>query len=216
MKVLFLGPSESPLLEFLRSTEDLVVCTADPVNLEFLRTCSPDFIVSYGYRHILGRRVVEIFRDRAVNLHISYLPWNRGADPNLWSFIEETPKGVTIHYIDEGVDTGDIIVQKLVHFSENDTLRSNYDKLQEEIRLLFMEHWNSIKSGGCDRKKQKGSGSFHRIKDKEPIFRLLQDGWDTPVKVVGKMAADNRGDSDFWKNREPSEAPGKGLISNDS
>ena len=54
---------------------------------------------------------------RAINLHISYLPWNRGADPNLWSAVG-MPKGVTIHYINDGFDTGDILFQKAILFVE--------------------------------------------------------------------------------------------------
>lgn len=49
-----------------------------------------------------------------MNLHISYLPWNKGADPNFWSCIDGTPAGVTLHHIDAGVDTGDIIAQALM------------------------------------------------------------------------------------------------------
>ena len=54
-----------------------------------------------------------------------------GQDPNLWSFIEDTPKGVTIHEIDEGIDTGDIIFQKEIVLNSNETLASSYEKLQE-------------------------------------------------------------------------------------
>ncbi|MCL0081308.1 hypothetical protein M1N64_03665 [Peptococcaceae bacterium] len=50
---------------------------------------------------------MDKFQGRAINLHISFLPWNRGADPNFWSFIENAPVGVSIHYLDEGIDTGD-------------------------------------------------------------------------------------------------------------
>eukprot|EP00392_Amoebophrya_sp_AT5.2_P019205 g19951.t1 len=63
-----------------------------------------DYCVSYGYRHIIRTPVIEgmFDRKRIINLHISYLPYNRGADPNLWSILERTPPGVTIHHIDEG------------------------------------------------------------------------------------------------------------------
>ena len=47
-----------------------------------------------------------------INLHISYLPYNRGSYPNYWSFKENTPNGVSIHHIDDGIDTGPVLVQK--------------------------------------------------------------------------------------------------------
>ena len=60
----------------------------------------------------------------------------------MWSFLEDTPKGVTIHYIDEGIDTGDIIVQKEVFIDEDkETLKSSYEILNKEIQALFKENW---------------------------------------------------------------------------
>ncbi len=85
-------------------------------------------------------------RTRVVNLHPGYLPWNRGSDPNLWSWIDNTPKGVTIHYVDEGVDTGDLIAQRLVEFEAHETLASSYQRLQVEMVKLFVEHWQSIRA----------------------------------------------------------------------
>ncbi len=142
-------------------------------------------MVSYGYRHIIRKNILDIFQGKAINLHISYLPWNRGADPNFWSFVEDTPKGVTIHYLDEGVDTGDIIYQKEMEFDlSRETLATSYEKLQAEIQDLFKKNWLNIKSVNNQRRKQVGKGSAHKIKDKEALSHLLTDGWDTPVSVL--------------------------------
>src|SRR6202035_5691563 len=116
MNVLFLGPSESAVLEFLKTAEPNVVQTMDPLDELLFDEHPVDLLIAHGYRHIIKPSVLDRFPRRAVNLHISYLPWNRGADPNLWSFIENTPKGVSIHYLDAGIDTGDIIAQKAVDF----------------------------------------------------------------------------------------------------
>ena len=121
-----------------------------------------DFIVSHGYRHILPPRVVNHIP--CINLHISFLPFNRGADPNYWSFIDNTPKGVTIHYMDEGIDTGDIIAQEQVCFNDNETLRTSYEKLQAIVTDLFIKNWYSIKNGASGF-PQKGKGSYHKSSD---------------------------------------------------
>ena len=68
-----------------------------------------DLVVSFGYRYILKGELVANECLPIVNLHISYLPFNRGAHPNFWAFFDSTPTGVTIHLIDEGIDTGDIL-----------------------------------------------------------------------------------------------------------
>ncbi len=192
MKVLFLGPPDSAALDFLKSAESQVVQTADPIDEAFLDRNPADFLVSHGFRHILRADVLDRFPQRAVNLHISYLPWNRGADPNLWSFIENTPKGVSIHYLDSGIDTGDIIAQRLVEFGSAETLRSSYARLQAEIAGLFAEHWSRIRTGSCSATKQVGPGSFHRIADREKVAHLLTNGWDTPVADLEKAGAEWR------------------------
>jgi methionyl-tRNA formyltransferase len=177
MHVLLLGPEDSPLAPWLRDRGETVTATAGPVGPED----GADFLVSYGYRHILRRPVLERFPDRAINLHVSLLPWNRGADPNLWSFVEDTPKGVTIHHLDEGVDTGDIIVQREVVMDPGETLRTSYEKLQLAVQRLFHEHWSLIREGRAPRRPQQGPGSSHRLRDKEALHPALSAGWDTPV-----------------------------------
>lgn len=188
MKILFLGSSESPLVEWLRSIGEDVLATMEPIDAAFIEAYRPDFIVSYGYRHIIKKDVLSHYPGRAINLHIGYLPWNRGADPNLWSFIEDTPKGVTIHYLDEGIDTGDIIVQKRVAFSESDTLKTSYDKLQNEIQELFKDNWASIRNGQCERRQQEGVGTVHKLRDREKVSHLLTKGWDTRITELRKSA----------------------------
>lgn len=139
-----------------------------------------DLGVSYGYRHILKPNVLAILP--VVNLHIAYLPWNKGADPNLWSWIENTPKGVTIHWCDHGVDTGDIIAQRTTDMNWDETLATSYQKLHADILDLFRETWPKIRSNEAPRTPQaKTYGSFHRMKDKEDVAHLLKEGWDTKV-----------------------------------
>jgi methionyl-tRNA formyltransferase len=192
MSVLFLGPPDSLVLDFLKSNEREIVQTMEPLDETFLARHPADFLVSHGYRHIIRSALLNGFARRAVNLHVSYLPWNRGADPNLWSFIENTPKGVSIHDLDAGIDTGDIIAQKLVEFQPGGTLRTTYERLQTEIAQLFARHWSQIRQGTCNATKQVGAGSFHRIADREKVAHLLPQGWDTPVAYLEKAGAEWR------------------------
>ena len=101
------------------------------------------------------------------------------------------PKGVTIHYLDESVDTGDIIVQKEIQFDlDHATLATSYEKLHSTIQELFKQHWNNIKNGSCQKQKQTAKGSSHRFKDKENLSHLLTDGWNTPVSILNEYAAE--------------------------
>lgn len=166
--------------------EPSVMQTENPITPNMLEQHDIDFIISFGYRHLLAPDVLNKMENRAINLHISLLPWNRGADPNLWSFVDATPKGVSIHYIDEGIDTGDLIVQKEVSFDhpENETLTTTYCTLQTAIDQLLREHWDAIRAGRCPRLRQSGEGSLHHSKDRQNVLKRLTKGWDTPVKVL--------------------------------
>lgn len=190
MNVLVLGKISSPITPVIEKTACKVIESIDSIDIDFFKKNHIDFIVSFGYRHIIQKSVLDYLPDKVINLHISYLPWNRGADPNLWSFLEDTPKGVSIHYIDEGIDTGDIIAQKRVFLDEeNETLATSYNKLEMSIVDLFKETWPNVIGNTVVRLKQKGDGSFHKTGDKSKYMDLLTDGWDTKVKKLIGVAS---------------------------
>ena len=194
MSILLLGQDQSfPLEEFLLEAGHSVKKCSRPIDLTFFEESKFEWIISYRYHYILKPDVIKLFKRNIINLHISYLPWNRGADPNLWSFLEDTPKGVTIHFIDAGIDTGDIIVQKEIFFDESkETLSSTYSKLNGEIINLFQSNWETIQRGKINKVKQKGKGSFHNSEDKERYHDLLSEkGWDTPVMKLKGAAFKN-------------------------
>jgi methionyl-tRNA formyltransferase len=185
--IVFLGREDSPVLAQLRAVEDevRVVGPSEPFDPADTRLA-----VSHGYRLILRRPVLERLPDRIVNLHISLLPYNRGADPTLWSVLEDTPAGASIHYIDEGVDTGDVIAQRRVPLADDDTLATGYAKLQDAVAALFAEHWPAIRAGTCERRAQPAGGTVHRVADRARVEHLLTDGWDTRVGALrGRCAA---------------------------
>jgi methionyl-tRNA formyltransferase len=178
MKVLYLGPNNNSVYSFLnnkyktQNTEEKIT----PKELyEF------DWVVSYGYRHILKKEHINSSKNPIINLHISYLPWNKGADPNYWSWIDNTPKGVTIHAIDEGIDTGDIFTQKEVNFKNNETLSSSYNKLKKEIEILFIDNFENIIKGSILPQTQLQGGSLHYVKDFPGV-----KSWDVKVKDLIK------------------------------
>lgn len=189
MNVLVLGNNNSAVTTIVRESSCSAMEYSHKFNVEFFKSHKVDFIVSYGYRHIISETVLDFIKDKVINLHISYLPWNRGADPNLWSFLEDTPKGVSIHFVDKGLDTGDLIAQKEVVFDEEgETLATTYDKLSGAILELFRLCWPTIVRGKAPRQQQPPGGSYHRLADKEKYMYLLaQKGWNTPVvELIGK------------------------------
>jgi len=182
--ILFLGEQNNPLYLWLEEQELRVIQTSEKINADIIKNHSVKFIISYGYRHIIKQSTLNALPDgeSAINLHISYLPWNRGADPNLWSFIDNTPKGITIHLIDHGLDTGNILLQKEITFNNSgETLTSSYNYLQYCIQRLFKDNWHDIKHKRISSFTQLGIGSIHSAADKEKIQHLLTNGWETAI-----------------------------------
>lgn len=189
MNILYLGPKRDNMIEYLQTSQDKVIHYEDEIDLNFCLRNNVDFIISYGYRHIIKKEVLDKYIYKVINLHISYLPWNRGADPNLWSFLEDTPRGVTIHYVDDRMDTGEIIVQEKIEFDiDVDTLRTTYVKLTQAIEMLFKTYWPNMKSGNLPGKSQPQGGTFHKLQEKEKYSHLLVQGWETPVKYIIRKA----------------------------
>ncbi len=181
MNILFLGDCENQIVHFLNEENDVSVWDAK-VNSEFVSQF--DYVISYGYTHIIEKDIIDMSKNGIINLHISYLPWNRGSSPNIWSFIDDTKKGVTIHYIDEGIDTGDIIIQKELYFDEDkETLKTSYNKLKDEIEKLFINNWDNIINKNFDIKKQnKNDGSVHYDKDTDSIMNRID--FDLPINEL--------------------------------
>lgn len=188
IKILYLSNnSDFNLVPWLKSQDILVIeCSEKIVNM---LTKKFDYIISYNYKYIINEAIVKKFKNKIINLHISYLPFNRGAYPNVWSFLEDTPKGVTIHFIDEGVDTGEILFQKEMFFDESaETFRSTHCKLNIEIQKLFQENWDRLITKNFTPMKQQGKGTFHKKADLEPIINYFGEKfWDLPIKEIKEV-----------------------------
>ncbi|MBR6020693.1 MAG: methionyl-tRNA formyltransferase [Lachnospiraceae bacterium] len=101
-----------------------------PENVEVIREAAPDMIVVAAFGQILPKSVLDIPRYGCINVHASLLPKYRGAAPIQWSILDgESETGITIMYMNEGLDTGDIITQTVVPITEEETGGSLHDKL---------------------------------------------------------------------------------------
>jgi methionyl-tRNA formyltransferase len=192
MRVLLLG-NDTPACESVRAFlvaagEDVRLWTVQ-VGGDLLGEFLPDIALSYSFRWILREEVFTFPRLGTVNAHVSYLPWNRGADPNFWSHAEGTPKGVSLHRIDKGIDTGALIAREPVCFGEDDTLRTSYEKLHARMLALLETWWPVIRAGQAPAMPPEPVGTFHLQKDLEPFRHVLaRRGWDTPVREVAALA----------------------------
>ena len=138
--------------------------------LNKIEALQPDIGLSVLFGYVLEPEFLDLFPVGVVNLHPAYLPYNRGAYPNVWSIVEGTPAGATMHYIDAGIDTGDIIAQRKVQVGPTDTGETLYRKLEEACVGLFKQTWPLVRSGQAPRVSQREeAGTYHRAKDVRDI-----------------------------------------------
>jgi dTDP-4-amino-4,6-dideoxyglucose formyltransferase len=187
-KILFLTNNEisKPLENWLAKRVE-VRTWENKLTIADMQAIEPDLVVSYSYRHIIGAETLAMLPGKFLNLHISLLPYNRGADPNIWSIVDNTPKGVTIHLMSPGLDEGDIVLSKEVQINEDEhTLRSSYELLHREIQSLFMANWPWLESGAFKSKPQEEGGSAHFSSELSCLRdELLGDeGWEAPISLA--------------------------------
>ena len=176
-KICFLGYDEyqTILIESLKRKNCNVKKIKYKVN--FKEVQNSDLLILFGYRYILSRNFIRKCKCPIINLHISYLPFNRGAHPNFWSFYDDTQSGVSIHLVDYALDTGDILFQKKVHLNNNKTFNETYEKLKKELERLFIKNIEKILSNNWKTKIQKKNFTYHRKKDLPRSF----GGWDCKI-----------------------------------
>jgi len=192
-KVMLLSNNENAKVLYDRLVEmgNEVILYHDPITATVLDEYAPDIVVSYNYQHIVKEDVINRMGDHIINLHTSYLPWNKGASPNVWSFIDDTPKGVTIHRLEKGLDVGKIIVQKEIFFDEDtETLSGSYAKLNEEIVNLLLENWDMIVSGAYMLKEQQGKGSYHRSADLKALLNGKEMDYSMTIRDFKKYISE--------------------------
>ena len=188
MKVLILSPYPQEIIKILEKNQDNYLIYNEKLKIGFLKKNKIEFIISYGYKYLITKDIIDIFKGKIINLHISFLPFNRGYYPNLWSHLEGSPSGVTIHLINEQIDGGEILLQKKVEIDpEKHSFRSSYLILRKEIEILLKSNWKSLKLGEIPGKISINKGSYKNKKDGDEILQLFDEGWDTKITKAIKI-----------------------------
>ncbi len=136
--------------------------------IEQIKNLEPDIICVVAYGKILPKEILEIPKLGCINVHGSLLPKYRGAAPIQWAILNgETTTGVTTMYMDEGMDTGDIILKKEIKIDENETTGELWQKLAKMGGELLVETLKQIESGSAPREKQGNNYTMAPMLSKE-------------------------------------------------
>jgi methionyl-tRNA formyltransferase len=122
---------------------------------KWIRSVEPDLIVIYSMSHLLKENVFSLPLYGTVNIHYSYLPEYRGPNPLFWEYYDHILNpGVTLHYVDKGEDTGDIICQERVLINSGEALEETGQKLVSTGIKLLSEAMDALENGSVRIKQQ--------------------------------------------------------------
>lgn len=140
----------------------------DPEFVDKLKEISPDVIIVVAYGQILPKEILSLPRFGCINVHASLLPKLRGAAPIQWSVINgDTESGITIMQMDEGLDTGDILLVKKVMISEKETGGSLFDKLSGYGGQMVLDVLELAKKGELKPVPQGDGSTYAKMLTKE-------------------------------------------------
>jgi methionyl-tRNA formyltransferase len=147
-----------------------------------IRALQPDVIVVMAYGQILPREILEISKVACLNLHASLLPRWRGAAPIQAAIAAgDGETGITVMYMDEGLDTGDILLQRKIDIQSDDTGGSLHDRLGEIAPAALLEALPMLQSGTAPRVPQDKSRATLAPKLERADGRI---DWNEPAEAI--------------------------------
>ena len=155
-----------------------------------LKNSRPHLGILAWWPYIVKEKILTVPQNGWLNFHPSYLPFNRGKYPNFWCLVDETKCGVSLHFIDEGIDTGDIVARREIEPNWEDTGQTIYEKGISEIISLFKESFQEIKGNRLKRIKQNPKeGTYHKPKEMNEICEINLDKSYTGRKLLNILRA---------------------------
>ncbi|PYJ39322.1 MAG: methionyl-tRNA formyltransferase, partial [Verrucomicrobia bacterium] len=154
----------------------------DPHAIEEIRAITPDVIVVMAYGQILPRAVLEIPKIACLNLHASLLPRWRGAAPIQAAIAAgDQETGITVMYMDEGLDTGDILLERKLDILPTDTGASLHERLAQVAPEALFESLRLLTAKSAPRIPQDNAQATYAPKLKRDDGTI---DWSEPAEVI--------------------------------
>jgi len=158
----------------------------DAAFLSAIREARPDALVVVAYGRILTRSVLDVARHGAINAHFSLLPRYRGAAPVAWALVRgETETGVTTFRLDEGLDTGDVLLARRATIEPGEHAPSLLSRLSKLGASLLVETLAGLDAGSIVPRSQN-----HALATAAPLITRADGAWDpawTAREVEGRV-----------------------------
>lgn len=134
-----------------------------------------DYIIGIHFPYLISKDILSLPKVGVLNLHPSYLPFNKGWNTPSWAILEDTKYGATLHFMGEKLDEGDIIHQKELIVQSYDTANSLYQKVLALEVDVFKEAFDDLLTLKPARTKQIEKGTSHKKIDLKKIRKFNLD-----------------------------------------
>jgi methionyl-tRNA formyltransferase len=160
-----------------------------PKNIQRLNNLELDYIFGIHFPYIIPNTILKIPKVGFLNLHPSYLPYNKGWHTPTWALLHNNPYGATLHFMTEKLDEGDIVNQKKIDILPVDTADSLYQRVLKVEKEVFIESIEDLVSLNPPRKKQNKTGTSYYKKDLKKIRKIDLDTKIDPRSLINKLRA---------------------------
>jgi len=154
----------------------------DPEVLEQIRGLAPDYLLVLGWSQIVKPELLQLPRHGAIGFHPALLPEGRGRAALPWVILLGLEQsGCTLFFMDEGMDSGDIICQQVFNIAPDETAQTLYDKVTSALRAMIAEIAPGLKRGELPRRPQDQTRATYTAK------RTQRDGlidWQQPAHKI--------------------------------
>ena len=152
--------------------------------IDKIKEINPDFIIVVAFGQLLTKEVLDIPKYGCINLHGSLLPMYRGAAPIQWAVIKgEEKSGNTTMLMDEGLDTGDMLLKQEVEITPMMTAGELYDILKEKGSSLLIETIEKVSNNSITPVKQEGDTFYAKMLNKE----MGNIDWNNTAKNIHNL-----------------------------
>jgi len=176
--------NEYPNTKFIEGTK-----FRNKENLNLIKNIDADYILSILFPYIYRNPIFDYIKIGILNLHPSYLPYNRGWHACSWCILEGTKIGATLHWVDEGIDTGKICIQKELIVEPHYTANDIYQKIKDIEIDIFKDALPKIMNNTLNSKQQSNDFTEHFKKDLIKVQKINLSENVNCEKFIDKLRA---------------------------
>lgn len=159
-----------------------------PEIIKTLKAGSCEILLSVNFGYIIPPDILQLF-EHCFNLHTGYLPWNKGAHPNVWPLIDSSPAGVALHIMTPQLDEGDIVYREKVEVWETDNAKTLYEKLESLSPKVLLKGLEGYFNKELKPFKPECEGTYHNHKEFLSLFEIDLDKKTSAGELINLMKA---------------------------